>query len=171
MPRLIWVFAGRSHFVGFVMRRLKFFFFLCLTCKNAKLRVIYCTAVHDLHVGMARHMSQIMRLWYFLSSVNSFFKRACTAIQWVWILVGPFVYFHTLCVWTAKALARLCECTGLPEPLLVAYVISTIISWAGTYGVKISMMYSFLNISQHKTYVIVGGEQVNGMTKISAVYL
>ena len=25
MPRLIWVFAGRSHFVGFVMRRLIFF--------------------------------------------------------------------------------------------------------------------------------------------------
>ena len=27
-------------------------------------------------------MSQLMRLWHFLSSVNSFFKRACTAIQW-----------------------------------------------------------------------------------------
>ena len=25
----------------------------------------------------------------------------------VWILVGPFVYFHTSCVWTAKALERL----------------------------------------------------------------
>ena len=24
MPRLIWVFAGRSHFVGFVMRRLRY---------------------------------------------------------------------------------------------------------------------------------------------------
>ena len=30
-----------------------------------------------------RQMSQlIMRLWYFSSSVNSFFKRACAAIQW-----------------------------------------------------------------------------------------
>ena len=39
-----------------------------------------------------------------------------------------FVYFHISCVWTAKALATLCRCTGSPEPSLVAYVISTIIS-------------------------------------------
>ena len=31
---------------------------------------------------------------------------------------------------TAKALARLCGCAGSPEPLLVAYVISTIISFS-----------------------------------------
>ena len=49
----------------------------------------------------------------------------------VWFLVGPFVYFHTTCVRTVKALARLHECAGSPEPSLVAYVISTIISWAG----------------------------------------
>ena len=34
---------------------------------------------------------------------------------------------------TAKALARLRGCTGLPEPLQVAYVISTIISCAGSF--------------------------------------
>ena len=28
----------------------------------------------------------------------------------VWFLVGPFVYFHTLCVQTAKALAKLRGC-------------------------------------------------------------
>ena len=50
----------------------------------------------------------------------------------VWFLVGPFAYFHTWCVRTAKALARLQECTGSPEPSLVAYVISTITSWAGS---------------------------------------
>ena len=50
----------------------------------------------------------------------------------VWFLVGPFVYFHTLCVRTAKALARLRGWTGSPEPSLVAYAISTIISWAGS---------------------------------------
>ena len=50
----------------------------------------------------------------------------------IWFLVGPFVYFHTLCVRTAKALARLRECAGSPEPSLVAFVISTIISWAGS---------------------------------------
>ena len=48
------------------------------------------------------------------------------------ILVGPFFYFYTSCVRTAKALARLRRCAGSPEPSLVAYVISTIISWAGT---------------------------------------
>ena len=52
----------------------------------------------------------------------------------VWILVPPFIYFHTSCVRTAKALVRLCRCAGSPEPSLVAYVISTIISWAGSNG-------------------------------------
>ena len=51
----------------------------------------------------------------------------------VWFLVGPFVYFHTSCVRTAKALARLRGCAGSHEPSLVAYVISTIISWAGSF--------------------------------------
>ena len=50
----------------------------------------------------------------------------------VWVLVGPFVYFNTLCVRTAKVLASLQGCAGSPEPSLVAYVISTIISWAGS---------------------------------------
>ena len=57
-----------------------------------------------------RFTNNKMRLWHFSSSVNSFFKCACAAIQWgldVWCLVGPFVYFHTSCVRTAKALARL----------------------------------------------------------------
>ena len=50
----------------------------------------------------------------------------------VWFLVGLFIYFHPSCVRTAKALARLRRCTGLPQPSLVAYVVSTIISWAGS---------------------------------------
>ena len=40
--------------------------------------------------------------------------------------------FHSLCVQTAKALARLHRCAGSPVPLLVVYVISTINSWAGS---------------------------------------
>ena len=51
----------------------------------------------------------------------------------VWCLVGPFVYFHTSCVRTAKALTRLRGCAGSSEPSLVHYVISTIISWAGSF--------------------------------------
>ena len=50
-----------------------------------------------------------------------------------WFLVRLFVYFHILCVRTAKALARLRRCTGSPEPSLLTYVISTIISWAGSF--------------------------------------
>ena len=81
--------------------------------------------------------NHLMRLWYFLSSINSFFKCACAAIHDpveldVWFLVRPFVYFHTSCVQTVKALVRLCGCAGLPEPSLVAYVVSTIISWTGS---------------------------------------
>ena len=51
----------------------------------------------------------------------------------VWFLVGSFVYFNTSCVRTAKALARLRGCASSTEPSLVAYVISTIISWAGSF--------------------------------------
>ena len=50
----------------------------------------------------------------------------------VLFLVEPFVYFHTSCVGTAKALVRLHRSIGSPEPSLVTYVISTIISWAGS---------------------------------------
>ena len=42
------------------------------------------------------------------------------------IFVRPFVYFHTSCVRTAKALGRLRGCAGLPESLLIAYVL---MSW------------------------------------------
>ena len=48
----------------------------------------------------------------------------------VWSFVGPFVNFHSSCVRTARALARLRGCAGSAERSLFAYVISTIISWA-----------------------------------------
>ena len=48
----------------------------------------------------------------------------------VLILVGPFTYFHTSCLRTATALAKLGGCAGLSS--LVAYVISTMISKAGS---------------------------------------
>ena len=50
----------------------------------------------------------------------------------VWFLVEPFVYFHTSCVRTAMTLARLRGCAGSPVLSLVAYVTSTITSWAGS---------------------------------------
>ena len=51
----------------------------------------------------------------------------------VWFLVVSFVCFHTSCVRTVKTLARLRGCAGSLEPSLVAYVISTIISWADSF--------------------------------------
>ena len=59
----------------------------------------------------------------------------------VWVLVGPFFYFHIPCARTVKALARLRGCAGSPEPLLVTYVISTIISWAGLLIAKFSVLF------------------------------
>ena len=58
-------------------------------------------------------------------------------------LVGPFVYFHTSCLRTAKALARLHGCAGSSEPSLVAYVISIIISWAGSFYVTDQLKWDF----------------------------
>ena len=48
MPRLIWVFAGHSHFVGFVMRRL--IFWLSSSCIAEKQLSItqFCSPVKDL---------------------------------------------------------------------------------------------------------------------------
>ena len=77
-----------------------------------------------------------MTLWYFSSSVYSILQtHMCSHPVGldVWFLVGPLAYFHTLCVRTAMALVRLRGCAGSPEPSLVAYVISTIISRAGSF--------------------------------------
>ena len=68
----------------------------------------------------------------------------------VWFLVGPFVYLHTSCVRTVQALARLSRCTGLPQPSLFTYVISTIISRVGSITayeqtqLKTSLLHSYL---------------------------
>ena len=60
-------------------------------------------------------------------------KHSRATGQDLWFLVGPFAYFCSSCVWTAKALASLRISAGSPEPSLVAFVISTIISWAGSF--------------------------------------
>ena len=68
----------------------------------------------------SHYLSHVKRLWYFSSSVNSFFKRTCAAIQWGYMSnfwVGPFVYFHTSCAQTAMAWR---DCTGSLESSLVA---------------------------------------------------
>ena len=100
-------------------------------------------------------LSRPMRLWRLSSSVNSIFKHACTAIHWDYtsdFLVRPFIYFHTLCVRTAKALARLRGCAVSLEPSLVACVISIIISWAGSFYYCIAwIIQSAYNMSRLMT--------------------
>ena len=81
--------------------------------------------------------------------LQSFMRSHSVGLD-VWFLVGPFVYFHTLCVRTAKARARLRGCAGSPEPLLVAYAIRTIISWAGSYHLSTMATYTCLaNVQNH----------------------
>ena len=67
----------------------------------------------------------------------------------VWFLVWPFVYSHTLCVRTAKALVRLRGCASSPS--LVTYVISGIISWAGSYC---NFVFSNIWYSWHYPFVL-----------------
>ena len=69
-------------------------------------------------VEIDHEISHLMRLWYFSSSVNSFFKRCMRSHPVgldVWFWVGPFAYFHASCVWTARLwlawafVSRLCD--------------------------------------------------------------
>ena len=48
----------------------------CLLCMMLESQTKFVVSWNKLE------MSHVMRLWYFSSSVNSFFKRACAAIQW-----------------------------------------------------------------------------------------
>ena len=85
------------------------------------------------------------------------------------ILVGPFVYFYTSCVRTVRALVRLCGCVGSPEPSQIAYVISAIILWAGSFkssnhpikslfqDLQVQVFYAILDQIYH-------GEEIQGKT-------
>ena len=94
-----------------------------------------CWSVQRL-INCLYQMSQLMALFVLRKLILQ--TRMCRHPVGLdaWFLVGPFVYFDTLCVRTAKALARLRGCAGSPEPSLVAYAISTIISWAGSNVVR-----------------------------------
>ena len=58
-----------------------------------------------------------------------------------WFLVRHFVYFHTSCVRTAKAVERLCRWAGSPDPSLVAYVISTMRPKENIFVFQVSWPY------------------------------
>ena len=84
-------------------------------------------------VSMTIESSEIMALFVLHNLILQTHMRSHPMGLDIWFFVGPFAYFHTSCERTAKALVRQRGCAGLPEPSLVAYVISTIISWAGSY--------------------------------------
>ena len=70
----------------------------------------------------------------------------------IWFMVGPFVYSHTSCLRTLTALARLRGWAGSSEPSLVACVISTIISWAGSI---ISLYHDYLALWVSKDIILI----------------
>ena len=95
------------------------------------------------------YLSRLMRLWHFFvlrKLILQTHMRSHPVGLDVWFFVGPFVYFPTSCVRTATALAKLRGCAGSPEPLLVAYVISTIISWAGPFAITQSQVVKSVTI-------------------------
>ena len=78
------------------------------------------------------HLSHLTRLWYSvlrkrIAHAQPSSEARCLNFSWTLRL------FHTSCVQTAKALARLWICAGSPGHSLVAYMISTIISGAGSF--------------------------------------
>ena len=76
-------------------------------------------------------ISHLMRLWHFWRILQTRMRSYSVGID-AWLLVGSFVYSHTSCVRTAKALARLCGCADSPEPSLVAHVVGkchNLMSW------------------------------------------
>ena len=68
------------------------------------------------------------------------------------------------CLRATKALARLRLCAGSPEPLLVAYVISTFFSCAGLF-IELNIVYRLCPeraiVSEHDLPMIARGKQGN----------
>ena len=86
--------------------------------------------------------NEMLALFVLRKFIPQICMRSHPAGLGVWFLVWPFVYFHSSCVQTAKALARLRGCAGSPEPSLVAYAVSTITSWAGS-NKKTTALFQF----------------------------
>ena len=78
------------------------------------------------------------------------------------LFVWSFLKIHILCEKTAKALARLCRCAGLPEPLLFAYVISTFFTCAGSVTWTATSVYfrHEQNLSEHGRFFLSASEIV-----------
>ena len=66
----------------------------------------------------------------------------------VWFLVGPFVYFHTSCVRTAKALVRLRKWAGSPDSRSLAW------AFVGRLCDKYHNLMSWLKSISWKTHSV-----------------
>ena len=93
-----------------------------------------CTELFHIHLSSWFEPAHEIKLLFVLCKLI-IQTRMCS--HPVGLAAWHFVYFHTSCVRTANVLARLRRCADSPEPSLVAYVISTIISWAGSFIVFI----------------------------------
>ena len=92
-------------------------------CVEAEIQGYY--SLHVLKIWKYEPAHEIMALFI----LRKLILQTCTHSHPVGL---DWLYFPTSCVRTAKALARLHGCAGSPEQSLVAYVIITIISWAGS---------------------------------------
>ena len=149
MPRLIWVFAGRTVILLVLSWGGLFVSSLCCYHEYTRksvlvtlLKVVVNTTLlnrygekvkKDSNVETFEPAHKIMVHFVLRKLILQTRMRSHLEGLDVWFLVGPFANFLTLCVRTAKALVRLHGCAGSPEPSLVAYAISTIISWAGSF--------------------------------------
>ena len=66
------------------------------------------------------------------------------------IFAWNFLEVSLTCLRTVKSLARLCLCAGSLEPLLVAYVISTLFSRAGSNGFFLSFQADIIETRHEK---------------------
>ena len=105
-----------------------------------------CKHSHDA-AQMMRNSDEIMVLFVLCKLILQMLMHNHPVGLDAWFLVGPFVYFHISCLWTVKALARLRRCTGSAEPSLVACVIRTIVSWAGSFIEELLNELFNLNLS------------------------
>ena len=120
MSRLIWVFPGRTcHFVGFVMRWLKS---VLHPLFRSQIGIVVKPSSQTSGYGLKSIFEpthEILALFVLCKFILQIRMRSHPVELDVWFLVWPFVYFHSSCVRTA---------------------ISTIISWAGSFGTCSSCM-------------------------------
>ena len=74
------LFSGTSHAIDIRLHYLRF-----PNAVHVQQSFKSKSYIWGLFVLKTNQLSHLMRLWHFSSSVNSFFKRACAAIQWLWM--------------------------------------------------------------------------------------